>query len=211
MDELLAAFEKQTNVHVVISYGSTAQLSQQIESGGPFDVFAAADTEHVDALIGKRKLQPASRAVYARGQLVLWIPNGAARIQTIEDLTQPEIRFIAIAQPKLAPYGRAAVEALEAAGIWQNVESKVAYANSISMAHQYAASGNANAAFTALSLVANDGGTVIKVDPKLYKPLDQALAIVSATTHRDSAARFTAFLLGAGGRSILSDSGYLLL
>ncbi len=180
MDEIATAFEEETKVPVVVSYGSTAQLAQQIEHGGPFDVFAAADTEHIDALVQKGKLQRDSRAVYARGQLVLWVPDTGTRVQRLEDLTQPAIKYIAVAQPDLAPYGRAAVEALTAVGIWEQVQPKVAYANSISMAKQYASSGNANVAFTALSLVLKERGNVIKVDSRLYKPLDQALAVTTA-------------------------------
>jgi molybdate transport system substrate-binding protein len=210
IEQVATEFEKQTNVHVVLSFGSTAQLAQQIEHGGPFDVFAAADTEHVDALIAKRKLVGSSRAVYAKGQLVLWVPDENKRIQRIQDLLQPDFRFIAIAQPALAPYGRAAKEALKASGIWDEVQSKITYANSISMAKQYAASGNANAAFTALSLVMKEPGTVIAIDPKLYQPLDQALAITTSSADPEAARRFTALLLGATGRGIFEKSGYLL-
>src|SRR5205085_502913 len=106
MDEMAKAFESDSQVQVVVSYGSTAQLAQQIEHGGPFDVFAAADTEHVDALIEKGKLQRESRAVYARGQLVMWAPDSFTPVQRIEDLAHPTVKFIAVAQPDLAPYGR---------------------------------------------------------------------------------------------------------
>lgn len=210
MDELARVFEKQTKVHIVVSYGSTAQLAQQIEHGGPFDVFAAADTEHVDALIAKGKLQPASRAIYARGQLALWIPEGNKRVQKVEDLILPEIRFIALAQPDLAPYGKAAVETLQAEGIWEKVQPKITYANSISMAKQYAASGNANAAFTALSLVMKDRGTVIKVNPDLYQPLKQSVAITTSSAQKEAARQFTAFLLDPRGQAILRNAGYLI-
>jgi molybdate transport system substrate-binding protein len=210
MDEVVAAFERQTNVPVTVSYGSTAQLSQQIENGAPFDIFASADTEHVDALIAKGKLQSASRAVYASGQLALWIPDSKQNVQTIKDLVHPKVRFIAIAQPDLAPYGQAAVEALKETGLWEQVQPKVVYANNISMARQYAASGNADAAFTAFSLVMKDAGVVIKVDPKLHRPLDQALAITESTPRGALARWFAAFLLGSTGRSVLGNRGYLL-
>jgi len=210
MDDIVREFEKQTMIPVVVSYGSTAQLAQQIEHGGPFDVFAAADTQHVDALIEKGKLRRESRAIYARGQLVLWCPNGSLRVERIEDVTSPAIRFIAVAQPDLAPYGRATVEALKAVGIWDLVQPRITYANSISMAKQYASSGNANVAFTALSLVLNERGTVLKVNPRLYGPIDQALAITAASERVEAGKRFAGFVLGERGRALFSNRGYLL-
>src|SRR6185295_15358697 len=118
-EEIVAAFHKQTGIEVVLSYGPTAQLTQQIENGAPFDVFAAADTEHVDQLIAKNRIVPDSRAVYARGQLALWIPEGEKLgIRNMKDLMRPEVKFISVAQPELAPYGEAAIESMKAAGLW---------------------------------------------------------------------------------------------
>jgi molybdate transport system substrate-binding protein len=210
MDEIAREFEEQTTIRVVVSYGSTAQLAQQIEHGGPFDVFAAADTEHVDALIEKGKLRRESRAIYARGQLVLWCPDSSFHVERIEDITNPAIRFISVAKPDLAPYGRATVEALKAVGIWDRVQPRITYANSISMAKQHASSGNADVAFTALSLVLEERGTVLKVDPRLYRPIDQALAITAATERVEAGRRLVGFVLGARGRALFSNRGYLL-
>jgi molybdate transport system substrate-binding protein len=209
LDEVATAFRAQTNTEVVVSYGSTAQLSQQVENGAPFDVFAAADTEHIDQLVATGKLMGESRAVYARGQLALWIPASVkTEVRTLNDLARPEIRVIAIAQPELAPYGKAAVETLKAVGLWEKVQPKIVYANSINMARQFATSGNADVAFTAYSLVLKDSGTVIKIDARLYSPLDQALGIVAASSHQELAKQFTSFLAGTQGRAILLKSGY---
>jgi molybdate transport system substrate-binding protein len=141
----------------------------------------------------------------------LWIPAGeSSGIQQLKDLTSPKISFIAIAQPKLAPYGQAAIEALKNAGLWEPLQPKIVYANSISMAKQLAASGNADAAFTAYSLVLHERGTVLKVDPALYHPIEQALGIVASTSRMEEAQQFRSFLLGPEGRAILAKSGYLL-
>ena len=108
-------FEAETGVHPVFSFASTAQLAQQIEYAAPFDVFAAADSLHVDQLDRKGLLVAGTRAVYAQGILALWIPPGAkASVKRMEDLTVPEVRVIAMAKPELAPYGEAAVAALKA-------------------------------------------------------------------------------------------------
>src|SRR5260221_9262056 len=130
-------FKAQKGIDVVFSYVATAELSQQIENGAPFDVFAAADTEHIEFLVARQKLIADSQAIYAKGQLALWVPSGEpSGIQDLKDLVAPKIHFIAIAQPKLAPYGQAAVEALTKSSLWEALKSKIVYANSISMAKQ---------------------------------------------------------------------------
>ena len=105
------AFEAETGIHPTFSFASTAQLAQQIENAAPFDVFTAADSEHVDALDRKGLLTAGSSAVYAVGVLAVWIPTtSVAKVSRIEDLTSSEVRVIAIAKPELAPYGKASVE-----------------------------------------------------------------------------------------------------
>jgi molybdate transport system substrate-binding protein len=209
--EVGRAFETKTGIDVVFSYGPTAELAQQIDNGAPFDLFAAADTEHVDSLVTSRKLTADSRAVYAVGQLALWIPKGEqSGIRELKDLARQQVRFISAAQPELAPYGQATIEALKNSHIWDAVQPKVVYASSISQAKQMAASGNADAAFTAYSLVLHDGGTVLKIDPHLYHPIEQAIAIVARSARIDEAKQFRSFLLGSEGRTILANSGYLL-
>src|ERR1035441_3357925 len=96
-------FEAATGIHAVFSFGSTAQLTQQIENGAPFDLFLAADAEHVQELDRKGLLSPGSRAAYAEGVLALWAPSAAVAVNRIEDLTLPQVRVIAVAKPELAP------------------------------------------------------------------------------------------------------------
>jgi molybdate transport system substrate-binding protein len=209
--EVGRGFKAKTGVDVVFSYGSTAELAQQIENGAPFDLFAAADTEHVDSLVSARKLTGDSRAVYALGQLALWIPDGeGSGIRELQDLAKQPVRFIAVAQPQLAPYGQATIEALKNAALWEATQPKIVYANSISMAKQMAATGNAEAAFTSYSLVLHDEGIVVKVDSRLYRPIEQALAIAASSERVGDAKQFRSFLLGPEGRAILTKNGYLL-
>jgi molybdate transport system substrate-binding protein len=204
-------FQAKTGVEVIFSYGSTAQLATQIDNGAPFDLFAAADTEHVDSLVSGQKITSDSRAVYALGQLALWIPEGEKiGVQELKDLAATQVRFVAIAQPELAPYGRATLEVLKGTGLWDSVQPKLVYGTSISMAKQFAASGSASAAFTAYSLVLHEKGTVLKIDARLYKPIEQAMGIVAASAHIGEAKQFRSFLLGAEGRTILTNGGYLL-
>ena len=207
--EIGAAFQKQTGVHVVYSFAATGQLARQVEQAAPYDVFAAADTEHVDALDRQGFLTPGSRAIYARGKLALWVPPGSrVTLDRMEDLAKSEVRFVAIAKPELAPYGRAAVESLQKLGLWEAVRPKVVYAETISMAKQMAASNSADAAFTAWSLVFREGGKAIPVDEKLHRPIDQALGVIKQSRRQAEGRAFAQFVLGAKGREILRRYGY---
>jgi molybdate transport system substrate-binding protein len=209
--EVGRGFKTKTGVDVIFSYGSTAELAQQIENGAPFDLFAAADTEHIDSLVSTRTLTADSRAVYALGQLALWIPDGErSGIRELQDLAKRPVRFIAVAQPRLAPYGQATIEALKNAALWEATQPKIVYANSISMAKQMAATGNADVAFTAYSLVLHEKGIIVKVDSRLYRPIEQALAVIAASKRVNDAKLFRSFLLGPEGRAILTKNGYLL-
>lgn len=202
-------FEAATGIHAVFSFASTAQLAQQIENGAPFDVYAAADVDHVAQLEKKGLLAPGTRAIYATGILALWIPpTSAARIDRAEDLTGATVKVIALAKPELAPYGLAARETLRKLGIWNQVEPKVVYADNISMAKQYGTSGNADAVFTAYSLVLKEGGKVIQIADQMHAPIDQALGVMAGSKHPDTARIFVDFLLNGKGRDILRSSGY---
>jgi molybdate transport system substrate-binding protein len=208
MPEISASYEKQTGTRVIVSFGATSQLTQQIANGAPMDVFLSADTEHIDQLIKSGSLLRDSRAVYARGRLVVWAPRHP-EIHTMNDLTAPGIKHIAIATPSLAPYGAAAVEALRNAGLWDKLQAKAAYASSIAIAKQYADTGNAEAAFTAFALTIHDKGNQFEVDPKLYKPIEQAAGIVTDSKEQKSARDFMHFLAGTEGRAIFKRFGYL--
>jgi len=202
-------FEAQTKIHPVFSFGSTAVLTTQIENSAPFDVFLSADAEHVDKLEHENLLTPGSSAVYAVGVLALWIPPGSkAQVSKLEDLNSSEVRIIALANPKLAPYGSAAVQTLQHAGIWDAVMAKIVYAENISMAKQYGTSKNADAVFTAYSLVLKEAGKVIQVDEALHQPIVQKLGIVGRSQHIDDARKFTEFVLHGTGRDVLARYGY---
>src|SRR5262249_34730350 len=152
------------------------------ENGAPVDVFLAADVQHIDHLVSKGIAD--SRAVYARGTLVVWAPS-RADITSLRDLGKPDVKQIGCARPELAPYGAAAVQALKKEGVWNEVEPKLVYAQSISASKQFADSGNTDAAFTALSLVINSNGHYVPVDASLHDPIDQALCIVKASKQRE--------------------------
>jgi molybdate transport system substrate-binding protein len=202
-------FEVLAHVHPVFSFGSTAQLTQQIENSAPFDVFMAADAEHIEKLEREHLITPIRNSIYAIGILALWVPPSAhVPISAIQDLAAADVRVIAVANPKLAPYGSATVDALQHAGIWDQVKSKIVYAENISMAKQYGVSNNADAVFTAYSLVLKQPGKVIRIDESMHQAIIQKLGIVARSDHPAAARSFLDFVLGAQGRAILSRHGY---
>jgi molybdate transport system substrate-binding protein len=207
-DSLTNAFEKESGVKLITSFGASTQLAQQIENGGPFDVFLSADTAQVDRLASKGIAAEESRAVYARGILALWAPKRPG-IRRIEDLNRPDVKRIGIANPELAPYGKAAIETLTALHLWPAIESKVVYGQNISVVAQFADSSNADAAFTALSLVNDRPQKPIIVPENLHQPIEQALCIVKSTPHAEAAAEFRRFILGTEGQAIFAKFGYL--
>jgi molybdate transport system substrate-binding protein len=206
--EVGQAFEGQTGIHVTYSFGATTQLAQQIEHGAPYDVFAAADIEHVDQLARKGFLIPETRGIYARGKLVLWVPDNRVPVDAIQDLTRAEVKQVAIANAQLAPYGQAAVETLKNLRIWNAIQPKVVFAQNVSMATQYAATRNADAAFTALALVYDQGGRKIQIAENLHQPIDQAIAVVRGSRKPAEARKFVAFVLSAPAKQILKRYGY---
>lgn len=208
-EELGRRFTSETGIKVVYSFGSTADLTKQIENGAPFDVFAAADIDHIDELNRKGFVVPDTRVLYARGRLVVWIPASThAPISRIEDIVSPDVKTIAIAKPDLAPYGKASVEALRALNLWSQLEPKVVYGSNVSQTKQYASTGNADVAFIPLSLVKPNEGRFMEVDEKLHQPIDQALAIVKASSKQEQARRFTGYIMSTDGQALLKEYGY---
>jgi molybdate transport system substrate-binding protein len=207
--ELEKRFTARTGVKVTNSFGATADLAKQIENGAPFDVFASADVEHLEGLARKGLIAESPRGVYARGRLVLWLPEGSkASVARVEDLAGESVSKVAIAKPDVAPYGRAAVESLNALGLWSRVEPKVVYSQTVAQAKQFAASGNADAAFVPRSLVREGEGRALEIDGSLHAPIDQAVGVVSASKRQEAARRFVEFLLSEEGQSVLKTFGY---
>src|ERR1043165_1457669 len=142
-EELGRAFESTNKIKVVFVFGSTGLLTQQIENGAPVDLFAAASMSYVDKLDHEGLIVPDSKAVYARGRITLWTTaDSNLRLEGIKDLARPEVTRIAIANPDHAPYGLAARQALESAGIWDVIKPKLVYGDNIRQTLQFAELGN---------------------------------------------------------------------
>lgn len=206
MEELARRFEELHGSHVVTTYAATGDLARQIEQGAPFDVFAAADTKHVEDLKAKGFIDPESVKVYAKGRLVLtW--SGAAAPSSLEDLASSSIRRIGLPRPEIAPYGAAAEEALKRSGLWEKVQPKIVYAENVSQSRQYSVTGNVDAAFIPLSLI-RPGERYLEISPSLFSPIEQAIGVVSSSKAKLMAQEFIDFIVGSEGHAILARSGY---
>ncbi|CAN5409346.1 molybdate ABC transporter substrate-binding protein [soil metagenome] len=207
--ELGERFETETGTRVLFTFGSSGQLAQQILHGAPVDLFASANLRFVDELETADRLVPGTRAVYARGYLTLWTRADATRVpERIEDLARPEYRRIAIANPQHAPYGVAAREALQAAGLWETLQPRLVYGENIRQTLQFAESGNAEVAIVALALALATDGRWVQVPEQLHQPLDQALAVVRGSANEADARRFAALVTGEEGRAVLRRYGF---
>ena len=206
---LAARFEAQSDHVVVLLPGSTGKHFAQIMNGAPFDVFFAADVKRPKRLEAEGRIIPGSRFSYAIGKLVLWSPDPELVDRDGAVLESGTFRRLAIANPRLAPYGRAAQQFLESRGILESLQPKLVRGENISQAFQFVVSGNAELGFVALSqLMQTDRqgkGSSWQVPDKLHAPIEQQAVLLS-----DSAAAvdFMRFAKSGSARAIIRDSGY---
>ncbi|MDR3622519.1 MAG: molybdate ABC transporter substrate-binding protein [Paludisphaera borealis] len=201
---------KAHDADVVLTFGASGQLAEQIRKGAPFDVFLSANMKFVEGLETEGVVAAGSVKPYARGSLVLAVHRAASDdVDGIADLVKPKVRKIAIANPKFAPYGTAANQALERAGLGGSLGPKLVLAESVRQAFLYVEQGDAEAALVSRSLIV-DGGSlkVIEVDPGLYDPLIQGFGVVALSDKLDRARRFADFVVGEAGQSILGAHGF---
>lgn len=208
-EEIGREFETQHQTKVIFVFGSTGLLTRQIENGAPMDLFAAANVAYVEQLEQKGLTVPGTKAIYARGRITMWTTaDSALQIRTIGDLVSPEVRRIAIANPDHAPYGLAAQQAMQKAGIWDAVKPKLVYGDNIRQTLQYAETGNVDVAIVALSLSQQSKGRWTLIPEELHQPLDQGLAVIKGTRNETTARAFASFVTGARGREILAKYGF---
>ncbi len=202
----LSSSFRQSHPDITIRFVTEASgaLTQQIENGAPYDVFLSANAQFVDRLASERKLLPESVRPYAEGRLgVLWRDG---KPHDIKDLQQAWVRFVALANPKLAPYGLAAQQALEHAGIWEAVRQKVVYGENVRQALQLFESGNADAVITADSLLKGRSPQLIPAD--WHRPILQKTGIVAGTKNLRAADAFLKFLTGPAGQAVFAKYGF---
>lgn len=212
-EELGSLFEKQTGKKPVFVFGSTGQLAQQISNGAPFDLFAAANVSFVDDVIAAGACLPDTKAMYARGRIVIWTPKDSTipAPEKIEALTGAAFQKIAIANPEHAPYGKAAKQAMESTGTWEAIEPKLVYGENVRQTLQFAESGNVEAAVVALSLaIVTPNGVWELVPEELHKPIDQALAACTGGGNVEAGKEFARFINSPEGRAVMKRYGFVL-
>jgi molybdate transport system substrate-binding protein len=209
-EEIAKAFEKKTGTRAVLTFGSTGLLAKQVQEGAPFDVFAAANVSYVDQVVKAGACDGSTQELYARGRLAIWTRPGVEPPTKLADLADPRFTSLSIANPDHAPYGKAAREAMQSAGIWDTVKSRVVNGENVQQAMQYARSGNVDATVVALSLAIAEGGPHVLVDESLHAPLDQAMVVCKSGSAPDAAKQFVAFVASPEGREIMKRHGFLL-
>lgn len=199
LQKLAPKFEQASGQHLLLSSGSSGQFYAQIHEGAPFDVLLSADSERPKQLEAEGLAVAGSRFTYAIGTLVLWSPRAGVVDRDGQVLRSGGYRMIGIAEPRNAPYGAAAQQVLEAMGLWQqlNHDGKLAIGENINQAWQFAATGNADMAFVALSQVSSDGvitGSYWLPPQSLYLPLEQDAVMLTRSGKRAAAEAFLNWL-----------------
>lgn len=203
--KLQVLYEQQhTGITVRFVFSASAILRQQIESSAPFDVFLSANASYVDQLATDGKIDPATVITYAQGRVgVLWRDG---KKHPLHEVTTTLVRFVALPNPKLAPYGQAAKEALQYGGLWQMMEGKVVYAENVRQALQMVESGNADVVLTADSLLQGKNANLIPAD--WHKPIIQKGGVVASTQHAAAATDFLSFLKSPAAQQLFARYGF---
>jgi molybdate transport system substrate-binding protein len=198
----------------VITFGSTGKLALQIEQGAPFDVFLAAHERYLDGLESKGLLVAGTRKAFGLGRLSVVVPSpcraDGALPRRLEALRSEHFRRIAIAHPDHAPYGLAAREALQKAGVFDELSSRLVFADSVQHALSFVRTGNADVGIVARSLLGPDEACAAPVDPALHQPIVQAGAVLKSAKDPAKAAEIVQLLVGEGGRRALARGGFAL-
>ena len=207
-----AAYERKTGQKVVFSFGATGLLQEQIAEGAPFDVFAAANVSFADDAVKAGACLADSEATYATGHLVLFSTKEASfHPSVMADLTDLRVVKIAIANPEHAPYGKAARQAMERAGVWNKVQPKLVYGENVQQTLQFAQSGNADVAVVALSLATVSPGVSADVPTELHDPIEQAIVVCTrGKAGTEAGRRFVAYVQSSEGHAIMKRFGFLL-
>jgi len=214
MEEIITMFKAANPGEVVFeTYGSSGTFNTQLQQGAPFDLFFSADIRFPRELV-KAGLAAGDVKPYAVGRIVLWSADRDATKMTMASLTNPNIKYIAIANPKHAPYGKRAEEALRASGLWEKLEPKFVYGANIAQTAQFVETGNAQVGIIALSLainpvLANKGGYWLIPD-NLHAPLVQGFVITKQAASNPLAKHFADYISSKTARAVMTKYGFVL-
>jgi len=214
LPEIAKRFERETKIHVTTSFGSSGNFFAQIQNGAPFDLFLSADVEYPGRLEDSGHAVKGSRTEYAMGRIVLWTKkdSGVNVSMGFGIRASPRVRRIAIANPEHAPYGRAAVAAIEHEALYQELKSKLVLGENVSQAAQFVQSGNADAGIVALSLALSppmkSSGTMYQIPADWYRPIIQAGVILEISRQKAAAKQFLDFLGRPEIARLLEQGGF---
>lgn len=216
LEELGEGFKAKTGHELKLSSGPTGKLYAQIVNGGPYDLFFAADVEKPQALIKDGLAVKDSYVVYAQGVLALWSPTLPVKDGYKAVLEKAEFNHLAIANPKVAPYGAEAIKVMETLGVYETVKPKIVNGESLAHAFQYVQTGNASLGFLALSQLVDPESPAYQkgeywLPPQdMYKHLDQAAVILKRAENNPAAKAFWEYLRSDEARALIERYGYKL-
>jgi molybdate transport system substrate-binding protein len=214
MQDVVNRFQKESGRTVKVIYGSSGNFFQQIQNGAPFDIFFSANLDYPKKLDAAGLIGPGSYYQYARGKIVVWVPKDS-RIDLkagLKALLDPRVKKIAIANPQHAPYGQAAVSAMQKEGIYEKAKDKFVLGENISQTASFVVSGSADIGVVALSLALSpnmkDKGRYADILADEYPPIEQACVILSSSKNKELAQQFLSYLKSAAVAEILARYGF---
>ena len=218
MQDVVARFQKQTGKTVRVVYGSSGNFFQQIQNGAPFDMFFSANLDYPKKLEAAGLIDPGSLYQYAKGKLVIWVQNDSKLklSSCMQALLDPSIKKIAIANPQHAPYGQAAIAAMQKAGVYEKIKDKFVLGENISQTASFIVSGSADVGIVALSLAVSpnmkDKGRYAEIPPADYPPIEQACVILHAKNaplrNKETAEQFLSFVKTSAIADVLRSYGF---
>src|SRR5215471_175461 len=214
MRDVAAQFQKETGKEVKLIYGSSGNFFQQLQNGAPFDMFFSANLDYPKKLQTAGLTEPGSYYEYAKGKIVVWVPKDSALDLSsgLRVLLNPLIKKIAIANPRHAPYGQAAVAAMQTEGIYDRVKAKCVLGENISQAASFVLSGAADVGIVALSLALSpnmkDKGRYAEIPAADYPPIEQACVILKSSKNKETAKQFLWFVKTAAIAETLRRYGF---
>jgi molybdate transport system substrate-binding protein len=215
--ELVSEYETASRNQVKLTFGSSGNFFAQIQHGAPFDLYFSADISYPKKLEEAGLIVPGSLYRYAIGRIVLWTRHKSSLdvTQGFSAIRQPSVKNIAIANPKHAPYGRAAVAAMEHFKVHDTVKDRLVLGENVSQAAQFVESGAADIGIIALSLALapamSTKGTYWEIPPEAHPPLEQGAVIIKASKRADSAKQFLEFVKSRQGVAIMKRYGFVAL
>jgi molybdate transport system substrate-binding protein len=214
MQDVAARFQKDSGKQVKVIYGSSGAFTQQIQNGAPFDLFFSANLDYPNQLEAANLIESGSTYQYATGKLVLWAPN-ASPVDLgpgLRALLNPAVKKVAIANPEHAPYGKAAVAAMQTEKLYDKVKDKLVLGENISQTATFVVSGAADVGLVALSLAISpnmkDKGRYVEVTAADYPPIEQACVILRASKNKDLARKFVEFVKSPATAELLKTYGF---